>query len=349
MLNKDQNQDVGAGALAIQAARDVIIGISAADARAIALDVAKVTFYELTGLAKETMSARVEEITDNVISKLERDYPDGLKKAIDPDFQYALLTVQKQYGRTGDKDLGDLLVDLLIDRSKQDQRNILQIVLNESLEVAPKLTSGQLATLSLIFLFRYTQNNAVLNDELFGNFFDVHVRPLIHDLVKNQASFQHLEFTGCGSNMIMDAPLGGILATHYPGLLSKGFDIDVAEEMDLSAVLRANFLLTCINDKSKFQVKALNDATLEDLFLKNDVLPEDREKLQKLYMLNKMDNEEVKVKCVSLRPYMAEVFAMWDDSPAKSFSLTSVGIAIAHANIKRFVGKEFSNLSIWIN
>ncbi len=32
----------------------------------------------------------------------------------------------------------------------------------------------------------------------------------------------------------------------------------------------------------------------------------------------------------------------------KSFTLTSVGIAIGHANIKRPVSK-FSNLSIWIN
>lgn len=349
MLNKDQNQDVGAGALAIQAARDVIIGISAADARAIALDVAKVTFYELTGLAKETMSTRVEEITDNVISKLERDYPEGLKKAVDPDFQYALLTVQKQYGRTGDKDLGDLLVDLLVDRSKQDQRNILQIVLNESLEVAPKLTSGQLATLSLIFLFRYTQYHAVLNDEMFGNYFDVHVQPFVQSLVKNQASFQHLEFTGCGSNMVVDAPLGEILTTHYPGLFSNGVDIDIVEGMGLSAALRAVFLLVCINDKNKVQVKALNDATLEDLFIRNNVLPEEREKLNKLYVLNRMSKEEVKDKCVSLRPYMSEVFTMWSDSPAKSFSLTSVGIAIAHANIKRFAGKEFADLSIWIN
>ncbi|VVN32780.1 hypothetical protein PS664_04924 [Pseudomonas fluorescens] len=349
MLNKDQNQDVGAGALAIQAARDVIIGISASDARAIALDVAKVTFYELTGLAKETMSARVEEITDSVISKLERDYPDGLKKAVDPDFQYALLTVQKQYGRTGDKELADLLVDLLVDRSKQDQRNILQIVLNESLEVAPKLTTGQLATLSLVFLFRHTANHSVLNDQMFGTYLDAHVQPFVQNLVKNQASFQHLEFTGCGSNVFADVPLGEVLTTNYPGLFSKGFDSAVYEEMGLSAKLRASFLLACFNDKTKFQVSALNDSGLEELFLQNNVLPSDREKIKRLYELNRMSSEDAKIKCISLRPYMVEVFTMWEVSPAKSFSLTSVGIAIAHANINRFVDNGFSDLSIWIN
>ena len=48
------------------------------------------------------------------LSKLQREHPAGLEKSYDPDFQYALFTVQKEYARNGDKDLGDLLVDLLV-------------------------------------------------------------------------------------------------------------------------------------------------------------------------------------------------------------------------------------------
>ncbi len=78
----------------------VNVGVTSAEPRAIALDVARATFYELTGAAKETANIRVEEITDQVIKKLEKDFPAGLQKAIDPDFQYALFTVQKEYART---------------------------------------------------------------------------------------------------------------------------------------------------------------------------------------------------------------------------------------------------------
>jgi len=94
MLNKDQSQDVGNNATAIQAGGSVTVinvGVSSSEARAIALDVARATFYELTGAAKDTASIRVEEITDQVIKKLEKDFPAGLQKAKDPDFQYALL------------------------------------------------------------------------------------------------------------------------------------------------------------------------------------------------------------------------------------------------------------------
>ena len=50
----------------------------------------------------------------------------------------------------------------------------------------------------------------------------------------------------------------------------------------------------------------------------------------------------------AIRPYMSGVFETWSESAMKNLTLTSVGIAIGHANIKRLVG-EFSNLSIWIN
>jgi hypothetical protein len=159
MLSKDQAQNVSSGSTAIQAGGNVTIvetGLTYADVRNIALDIFRTNFYKLAGVAKETAKVRAEEITEAFLSKLQNEHPAGLQKSNDPDFQYALFTVQKEYARNGDKDLGDLLVDLLVDRSKHEQRDILQIVLNESLKTAPKLTENQLAVLSLIFLFKYS-------------------------------------------------------------------------------------------------------------------------------------------------------------------------------------------------
>src|ERR1035437_7133381 len=228
MLNRDQTQHVGNSATAIQAGGGVTVinnvGVTSSEARAIALDVAKATFYELTGRAKETANIRVEEITDHVIKKLEKDFPAGLQKAKDPDFQYALFTVQKEYARNGDKELGDLLVDLLVDRSKQDQRDILQIVLNESLSTAPKLTDTHLAALAVIFLFKYTQHLGIGNHLALGEYLDKHLMPFVSKLSKNQAGYQHLEFSGCGSIGPGGNSLEGILGTVYQGQFLSGFD-----------------------------------------------------------------------------------------------------------------------------
>lgn len=348
MLNKGQKQELGDGATAIQAGGDVIVGVTAAEARDIALDVAKVTFYELTGAAKETASERVEDITNKVIEKLEEDFPAGLQKAKDPDFQYALLTVQKEYARNGDEDLGDLLVDLLVDRSKQDNRDILQIVLNESLATAPKLTDTHLACLAIIFLFRYTQNPGVGNHKMLGQYFDKHLKPFSSRLVKNTASYQHLEFTGCGSIQMGEISLEAALLQTYQGLFVKGFDFSEIEKRNISIGHDPRFFIPCLNDSEKLQVRANNKESLENMFNRFQIQDADRANIVALLNLHKMNHNEVRDICVKTRPYMEDVFDIWSDSPMKSFTLTSVGMAIGHANIKRLIG-EFADLSIWVN
>jgi len=351
MLNKDQSQDVGDSATAIQAGGSVTvvnIGVTASEARQIALDVAKATFYELTGAAKETASTRVEEITEQVIKKLETDFPEGLQKARDPDFQYALYTVQKEYARNGDKDLGDLLVDLLVDRSKQDQRDILQIVLNESLATAPKLTDTHLAALAVIFLFKYTQNIGIGNHLMFGDYLDKHLLPFVPKLSKNHAGYQHLQFSGCGSIGLGGNSLEGILGTVYQGQFLKGFDQSEIANRAIGVGVDSRFFIPCLNDATKWQVNANSKESLEKHLDAQGVSSEDRAKILALFGLGKMSEPEIKEKLIAIRPYMAEVFEIWSNSPMQTFTLTSVGMAIGHANIKRLIG-EFASLAIWIN
>ena len=350
MLNKDQRQSVDAGGIAIQAGGNVVVGVSADEARNIAKDVAKLTFYELTGVARQIMSDRVEEITEKIISKLEKEYPEGLKKAEDPDFQHALYAVQKNYGKTGDANLGDLLVDLLVDRSKQEQRGLLQIVLNESMEVAPKLTSSQISNLSLMFLFRYTMNFKVLDHDHLGAYFDRHVLPLMKDLVKNNASFQHLQFTGCGGdNPMTSVKLEDALLQLYPVLFSNGFDHALLDERAVPENLRAIFFMYCMSNKDKVQCTPLNDKILEEMFETYSVNADDRDKIRSLYITGRMTPDDARETCIKIRPYMRDVFSIWNESSMQSFTLTSVGMAIAHANVKRLIDSSFSELSIWIN
>jgi hypothetical protein len=351
MLNKDQSQTLSEGATAIQAGESVTvvhIGVTASEARLIALDVAKVTFYELTGAAKETASVRVEEITDKVIKKLEIEFPEGLQKARDPDFQYALRTVQKEYARNGDEDLGDLLVDLLVDRSKQDQRDILQIVLNESLATAPKLTDTHLAALAVIFLFKYTQNFRIGNHQLFGDYLDKHLLPFVTKLSKNHAGYQHLEFSACGSIGLSGGSLEGILGTVYQGQFLKGFDQSEITSRAISIGVDSRFFIPCLNDETKLQVKANSKEGLEKHLDSEGVSSEDKANILALFELGKMSEAEIREKLITIRPYMAEVCEIWSNSPMQTFTLTSVGMAIGHANIKRLIG-EFADLSIWIN
>ena len=185
-----QSQKGGDGSTNIQAEKlTVVQGLTYPEVRQVAIDVFKSNFYELAGEAKAIAAERAEQVTEDFLNKLQKENPEGFSKAQDPDFQHALFTVQKEYARTGDEDLGDLLVDLLVDRSKQENRNILQIVLNESLSVAPKLTDDQLAALAVAFFCRYTVNPGIGNHQMLAESFDKFIKPFSSKLSKNQACY----------------------------------------------------------------------------------------------------------------------------------------------------------------
>lgn len=345
----DQIQKSGNNSNNIQA-KEVNInqGLTFSEAKEVALDVFRANFYDLVGKASEIASARAEEITENFLKKLQTDYPPGLNKAEDPSFQRALFTVQQEYASTGDQELGSLLVDLLVDRSKQEKRNILQIVLNESLNTAPKLTTDQLATLAIIFLLRYSVNffNGTHNE--LGNYFDKNVLPFIDELNNNSSCYQHLEYAGCASISISQMSLPDILRNSYQGLFLKGITKDDIETRNFSFGLDSRFFIPCLNDFSVLQVKALNKDELEKKLKNIAVSDEDSNKLKELFNQNQMTDDEIKSKTISIRPYMEKLFSTWELSEIKNTTLTSVGIAIGHANIKRVSG-GFSDLSIWIN
>ena len=113
---KDQNQESGDNSTNLQG-KTIIInqGLSYADAKEIALDVFKSNFLELSAKAAETAKRRAEELVDNFLNELKQRAPESLNKMEDPGMQYAIFTAQKEYAKTGDKDLSKLLVDILVD------------------------------------------------------------------------------------------------------------------------------------------------------------------------------------------------------------------------------------------
>jgi hypothetical protein len=350
MQSNDQQQEVSEGGFAIQAKGNVTVttGLSYLEVREVALDVFKGNFYKLKGAAAEVATARAEEITEKFLKKLQTESPAGLEQSQDPDFQYALFNVQKEYARNGDKNLGDLLVDLLVDRSKQEKRDILQIVLDEAISTAPKLTENQLAVLALVFLLKYTQNRGVGSHAALGEYLDKYALPFVSKVVTNQACYQHLEFCGCGSISIARRALETVLGTTYHGLFVNGFDQKEVVDRGISIGPSQDFFLPCLNDPSKFQVNALNKEALDGKFEERSISPEDRAKITALFEAANMSDAQINEKCVSTRAYMADVFKSWSGSSMPNLMLTSVGIAIGHVNIKRFAG-EFADLSIWIN
>jgi hypothetical protein len=280
-----QRQSAAGESTALQAGRDIVVvqGVTATEVRQIALDLIRANLLEYAGAARATALARGDEISEKFVAKLQTENPNGLEQARTPGFQDALFTVQKEHAKAGDKDLADLLVDLLVDRTKQRERDFIQLVLSESLVTAPKLTNAQINLLSVIFLIRYVvMNGAGTLQQLSAR---LNVPPLLGEFATSASALQHLEFAGCGTSSIGSVGLEQILANAYPGLFKLGFTQEQLEAANLSADAKANLIMPCLNDATKFQVAALNERVYESK-LKQFEPPRDSRRLFGVSQLN---------------------------------------------------------------
>lgn len=353
-MTKKQIQKSGDNSQLIQAGGDVHVGITYEDARQIALDVFKANFLELIGEAFEVAERRVIELVESFLNKLLKSNPTGLESAKDPDMQYVLFTAQREYARTGEKNLGDLLVDLLVDRACDPERSLRQIVLNESISVAPKLIEKQFSVLSLILMIRYTCDVNIKSLEAFSNFLEELISPFIDGLPKDDSCYQHMEYAGCGSIqtvenvlLVRGNNLESVFVSTFPGIFWKGMEKSNVTSLIGREQSFEDLIIPCLHDPKLFQLSSFFSDSLEKICSERNYSKELLTLLKKFQEQFQMGDNEAKNYILSVCPNISELLDVWKNSPMKNFTLTSVGITIANANIRRKTGNEF-NLSMWI-
>lgn len=322
-------------------------GITYEDAKGIALDVFKSNYLELSTKAADTAKQRAEELVDDFLQQIMTRKPEAINTMEDPGMQYAIFSAQKEYAKTGDKNLSDMLVDILVDRASIPERNLKQIVLDESLQIAPKLTISQIDTITLIFILNYTQNNGINNLPTLNNYLLQYIYPFIHTLSKENSLYQHIEYTGCGTVSLGERKIETLFLNKYKGLFVKGFTI---EELKISIddyERYSEIFTTCLHDNSKLQINAMNEEVLEENLRGNNIDENKMSKFKSLFNQYLMSQDEVKNYLEKQVDFMNKLFDFWDNSSMKNLTLTSVGIAIATANLRRKTGISV-NLDMWI-
>lgn len=343
-----QSQKSGDESVNIQAKNLTLnTGLSYQDVKDIALDVFRLNFQQLVGVAEETATKRVEKMTDEFLEKLNQTYPEGLQNAKDPDFQYALFSAQKGYARTGDEDLSKILIDILVDRSKEKSRSLLSIVLNESLEVAPKLTDDQISILSLVFSLRYTRYLNMKDLASLKEYISSRLMPFASDISVKNSTYQHLEFLKCCSQQITSATFASLIKQTYPGLFSKGFDIQIANDEVNGVKIPRKLLRKSNRDSTKMEINAITAEDFKNMARERNFPLDLCEKILKVNNSYLMGDEEVEDAITTLIPDSRKLIESWNKTPINSLTLTSVGISIGHSSLKRITG-DSSPLSIWI-
>ena len=179
----NQRQQGGDGALNIQAGQNVnYYGMSYAEVKEIVLDLFTQNAPVLVGAARAAVDARVEELTEDFLSKLHASQNASLDALQDPDVQYDLYTAQIGYARSGSAPLAENLVNLLVDRCSVKSQSIEALVLNEAIVTLPKVTLGQANLLTLSWLLRRATTE-IGSIAAHGEFLEEYVGPLLENLV----------------------------------------------------------------------------------------------------------------------------------------------------------------------
>ena len=319
-------------------------GMSYSDVKEIALEVFRNNFLQLSKEANDEVIARANQLIEDFLQKLQKENIQGINECKNPDFQYVLYEAGKSYARSGEKNQEALLVNLLVERTKQTSRSILQIVLDESIQVVQKLTQEQINILSVLFLLNYTRlvTPSCLND-IYQNW-NLYLIPLISNLTSNYTNIQHLSYASCGTETVDDRSLSTVILHAYPGFFSDGFSQEEWDKQQIQSPIAKTILKQ--NKQSLHLLYASKD-DLEEFCKKNNIIDEDKNKLCNLLTCHMLDKNKCKQKVINEFPQIKPLFDIYEDAGFDHFRLTSVGIAIGYSNIKQY-DPTFTDLSIWI-
>jgi hypothetical protein len=196
-------QESGDDSVNLQVAGNCTIGISFEDARQIALGVFKANFYDLSEKAAKIALQRAEEMTDEFLNKFHVQMPNQEHKLQEPSIQYSMFKALRNYAKTGDTDLKEQLLELLLQRIDSDERSLKQIVLDRAIEILPYATSEQIKLLTFVFivenLAKNIFSNGLVDNKMNMDVFLDNLRKFSDIPHKNiRQSFNcHLEGLGC--------------------------------------------------------------------------------------------------------------------------------------------------------
>jgi hypothetical protein len=348
-----QDQRVDGGGLAIQSGGDTHYseGLTAQHMGEIVDAVARqLPVYAL--MAEKIVSERLKDFKEEIIKRFEEDKTTKSTAFKDPDFQYLLHAAQHAHARSGENENRDVLIDLIAERSKVEARNRLALTINQAVEKASLLTKEELSVLSISFLFRYTARFGIKSIQELAAFLSEHAVPHLSHVPIARSSYQYLEALGCASIEMGEVDIRNVFSMCYPGVICAGFTrdnlIDHLPEGKKDAFDATDIVIPCLDDKSMLQFNALRKEDYDAKLIQFGLDPSEFSNAWNMFVNTVWDTDKISQKLSAFDPSISKIFQLWGETPLKNLTLTSVGMAIGHTNL-RLVSGWSADLSIWIN
>lgn len=318
-------------------------GVSYTDVREICKDVCAHEIQKNSQIALETSKKRLQEFSEECINRIDSEAKNHIELFKNPDIQYSLRNATIPYLRTGDKELKEDLINMFIDRLKENQRTTKQSVIDEAINIIPSLSQPSIALLSTITysnLIRYVY--PTLEDEFnkLPNIF-IYLQNItnleIEHLVQQRCA------TGGLSGITFNLPLESIFQKNYDLYFRKKMTID-----DINSSFHT--LPAQLNGMTYFWRDIENPSFIRHTYtgseyLKNQMQEYGQQTYIELYenYLKEnpcMSDDEIKNTLITKNHNWEYAFKAMDMVGTKAISLTPVG---------RYIGLSYLHRKLNIN
>jgi hypothetical protein len=334
----------------------VIVNTSGADPQEVRrivhdmLEAYRDNFLKLSEVAAGRALARAQEFTIVFLNKLLTVNPSALSNVSDPDVQRAIINAQIEFACSGEEDLQQVLIDLLVDRASRSVRDIVTLVLNESITTVPKLTADQRSAIAICFMVRYTAYTPATLDE-FYKVLEKNCLPIIVDLPTRYAAYQHIQYVGAAAIISFEH----VSIEHALLHQNRRFFFHGTKRGDLPERLQEwaddpNLFMVSYRNLEELQVCCNSQEALDSAAAYLGEHGGDDKMIagyRNLYKSSVMPEHEVKADVIAKVPGSSKLFDAWNDSSLPGMSLTSVGLAIGHAYWRR-TNRDLPGLSRWL-
>ena len=230
MMNK-QDARGGENSTVNQAGGDVKVsttinyGMGYTETKDLFMDLFHIEFTKLGKDVEHLINERAEKIVVDYLNKLVQEDPNLIQNTKNQDIRYDIIEAQKAYARLGDQEMADLLVKILVERTKSTENTFKNIALNESLSVIPKLTSKQIDVITLIYLVRYYSFVPEFKMP-FDFYYQTLVNFLAVEIPNSEMFYQHLQYSGCLSISIGSSSFADIFMHKFPHLFKDETEVN---------------------------------------------------------------------------------------------------------------------------
>lgn len=207
-------------------------------AKEIAVRVFRENFMHLSEKADRIACMRIKTLVDDFIDRLYDESLDLIERLEEPAIQAALYNVQREYAKTGDDELKEQQIELLMSRINAQEHSLRQIVLDEAILTVSKISQDQFDFMAFIFMIDNLTTDLLHKElEKEGNLIDTHdffCRIVKFCNVQSKAyrrhMVNHLLYLGCvrevlDSGHYFDSPVIGIKT-----LLSRHIGKEVSDD-----------------------------------------------------------------------------------------------------------------------